>query len=154
MPVYLMDIESWKLIWPVPVFVFLFTCLLMIFSTPLISKRDFFWSIYAFSLLGIVTGTLAGLSRQPVISAILPPVLSLVGGLAIYLIGKDKENRVLVGFCIIALSFNLLIGSVWGAKLRETSDAFKNSAEYLKAQALTEIEVREFREALGLPEKR
>lgn len=154
MPVYLTDIEIWKLIWPILLTVLIFTLFLMIFAKSVTDKRGCFWALVAFSLLGIVTGTLAGFSRQPVVGAILPPVLSLVGGLAIYLVGKDSENRVLVSFCVIALSFNLLIGTVWGAKLRETSEEFKNSAQYLKNQALTEIEVQEFRKELGLPEKR
>jgi hypothetical protein len=82
--------------------------------------------------------------------AVLPPVLSLVGGLAIYLVGKDNSSRILVCLSVLTLSFNLLIGATWGATLRGEAEDYQNSLNYLKHQALTEIEIQEFREALGL----
>ncbi len=84
--------------------------------------------------------------------AVLPAVLSLVGGLAIYLVGAEKADQALVGTCVIALSLDLLIGSIWGAVLRDDFEHEAKSASARKAEALVEVEVREFRKDLGLPE--
>lgn len=118
MPDYLRDIEIWKVIWPVPLVALSFSLVLLIFIK-LFKKsetdmRDVFWALYAFSLFGIVIGILTGYSRQPVVGALIPAISSLVGGITIYLIGKDTHNRMIVSLCVIALSFNLLIGALGG----------------------------------------
>ena len=95
-PLYLLNTALWKAIWPIPDDGRGGGCCLSLVRMPEISWRDRFWILLSFSMLGLITGVLAGLSRQPVIGAMLPPVLSLVGGLAIYLIGKDGSNRMLV----------------------------------------------------------
>ena len=102
-------------------------------------------------MLGAVTGVLAGFSRQPVIGAVLPAVLSLVGALTLYLVGHEASNRGLVSCAVIALSFTLWIGANWGATLRDDSERYHLSAVYAKQQAMVELEIREFREGLGLP---
>lgn len=90
--------------------------------------------LLSFSLLGLVTGLLAGFSREAAMGAVLPAVLSLVGALAIYLVGVEKADQALVGVCVIALSLDLLVGSIWGAVLRDEYEreqglfAFKVSA--------------------------
>jgi len=117
---------------------------------PTTDKEGSFRALFAFSMLGLVTGVLAGFSRQPVVGAVLPAVLSLVGGLAIYLIG-NPNNRILVSLCVLVLAFNLFVGATWGAVLREAAEEYKHGAQYLMNRALAEVEVREFRESLGLP---
>jgi hypothetical protein len=151
MPVYLLNTAWWTVLWPIPITAVVVAAVLSFVRTPEITWRDRFWVLLSFSMLGFSTGVLTGLSRQPVVGAVLPPVLSLVGGLAIYLIGKDGSNRVLVSLCILVLSFNLFIGTTWGVALREQGEEYTTSLNYLKRQALIEIEIQEFREALGLP---
>ena len=83
--------------------------------------------------------------------AVLPAILSLVGGLAIYLVGVGKADQALVGACVIALSLNLLIGALWGAVLRDDFERGEKSAKTRMKEALVKVEVREFRKSLGLP---
>lgn len=119
---------------------------------PSSDRRTYFIVVVAFALLGLVTGVLAGFSRQSAIGAVLPAVLSLVGGLAIYLIGAKKADQGLVGVCVIALSVDLMIGTSWGAVLRDVYEKSFTSAEVRKREALVEVEVRDFRRDLGLPD--
>jgi hypothetical protein len=151
MPLYLFNTAVWEAVWPIPVTAVVMAVVLSLVGTPEISWRDRFWVLLSFSMLGLITGVLSGLSRQSVIGAVLPPVLSLVGGLAIYLIGKDSSGRMLVSLSVLVLSFALFVGTTWGIVLREQGEEYKSSLNYLKRQALIEIQIQEFREALGLP---
>jgi hypothetical protein len=126
--------------------------LLLLVHRPSTDKRTYFIVVLAFAFLGLVAGVLAGLSRQSAIGAVLPAVLSLVGGLAIYLIGARRADQGLVGICVIALSAGLVIGTTWGSVLRDEYENSFNSAEYKKREALIEVEVRDFRRDLGLPD--
>ena len=126
--------------------------LLLLIHRPQIGRRNFYVVLLAFALLGIVTGLLAGFSRTSAMGAVLPAVLSLVGGLGIYLIGAGKADQGLVATCVIALALDLLIGSLWGAVLRDDFERDLKSASTRKREALIEVEVRDFRKDLGLPE--
>ena len=152
MPSYLKSLQLWDALWPVPLTAVLVAALLLLAHRPQISYRKFFIVLLSFALLGLVTGLLAGFSRTSAMGAVLPAVLSLVGGLAIYLVGVEKADQALVGTCVIALSLDLLIGSTWGAVLRDDFEREAKSASARKAEALVEVEVREFRKELGLPE--
>lgn len=151
MPHYLRSLELWEALWPAPLAATLIAALLLFLHRPRISRRQFFVVLLSFALLGMVTGLLAGFSRTPAMGAVLPAILSLVGGLAIYLVGAEKADQALIGTCVIALSLDLLIGSTWGAVLRDDFDQGAKSASARKREALVEVEVREFRTDLGLP---
>lgn len=142
----------WDVIWAPLVVTGLVALGLLLVHRPQIRRREFFIVLFSFALLGMVTGLLAGFSRTPAMGAVLPAVLSLVGGLAIYVIGVAKADQMLIGTCVIALSLNLLIGSVWGALLRDDSERAHKSANAGMREALVEVQVREFRRELGLPE--
>jgi hypothetical protein len=138
-------------LWPMPLASLFTSGVLFCVARPSSHERDWFLAILAFAMLGLVTGTLAGFSREPVVGAVLPAVLSLVGGLAIYLIGAQRADRSLVGLSVIALAFDLFVGATWGAVLRNSDEEYRQGAAYLERRALIDIEVRNFREALGLP---
>jgi hypothetical protein len=103
-------------------------------------------------MLGIVTGYLTGFSREPVVGAVLPAVLSLFSGLAAFLIGRDKGNRIVVSLAVLAFAFSLVLSTGWGVVLRDIAEEHKVSKSYLVRRALIEAEVREFRRSLRLPE--
>jgi predicted neutral ceramidase superfamily lipid hydrolase len=113
-------------------------------------RKELFMVVLAFSVLGIVTGYLTGFSREPAISAVLPAVLSLMGGLMIFLVGRNQESRGIVSISMFVFSFMLLMGAGWGAVMRDVSEEYKKSEIYLKQQAFIESEVNEFRKNLGL----
>jgi len=157
MPAYLLQTEVWKVLWPILPAATVVAALswLLSWKKGEVWRERWSWFVplLSFSMLGLVAGLLAGFSRQPAVGALLPSVLSLVGGLAIYLVGKDSQGRVPVSLCILALAFNLLVGATWGAVLREVAEEYKNSARYLQKQAWNEVQVAEFRRSLGLPDK-
>lgn len=151
MPIYLKSLTLWAALWPIPLTATLVASLLLFMHRPRIGLQKFFIVLLSFALLGIVTGLLAGFSRTSTMGAVLPAVLSLVGGLAIYLVGAEKADQALIGTCVIALSLDLLIGSAWGAVLRDDFEHEAQSASARKREALIEVEVRDFRRELGLP---
>lgn len=102
-------------------------------------------------MLGLVAGYLTGYSRQPAVGAVLPAVLSLIGGLAVFLVGKDKTSRSVVSLSIFAFSISLVLGVSWGAVMRTTAEEYKKSETYLKQRAYIEKQVRDFRRAYNLP---
>jgi peptidoglycan/LPS O-acetylase OafA/YrhL len=108
-------------------------------------------ALFALALLGGVTGALAGFSRSPALGTVLPAVLSLVGGMFVYLIGKHQTERLLVSLAVIALALSLWVGANWGAILRDVTERYLTSAAFLKDRAYEEWQVRKFREALRLP---
>jgi len=151
-PSYLTMPELWITLWPIPCMASAIAALLLLVHRPRVGRKKFYVVLLAFALLGIVTGLLAGFSRTSAMGAVLPAVLSLVGGLGIYLVGAEKADQGLVATCVIALSLNLLVGTVWGATLRDDFERDAKSAMSRKRDALIEAEVREFRKDLGLPE--
>ena len=90
-------------------------------------------------------------SRESAIGAVLPAVLSLMGGLMIFLIGKNQESRMIVSISMILFSFTLLLGSGWGAVMRDIAKEYKKGEHYLQQQAFIESEINEFRKNLDLP---
>ena len=104
----------------------------------------------AFSILGIGIGYLSGLSREPVGGEVLPAVLSLFAGLTVFLIGKDKADRVIVALSVFAFAVTLFVGSLWGSRMRFEAEQYYLSEDYLKYRASVEAKVSEFRKKLGL----
>lgn len=158
MPPYLTHAELWKSIWPIIAIVVLlaFAAALLVCKKNKTSedikkqKREIFLVVLAFSSLGMVTGYLTGFSRESVVGAVLPAVLSLMGGLMIFLIGKSKESREIVSISMFIFSITLLLGTGWGSVMRGVSEAYSTSEIRLKQQAYIESEVNEFRLNLGL----
>ena len=125
-------------------------------------RKEYFLVFLSFSMLGIVTGYLTGFSREPAVGAVLPAVLSLMGGLLVFMVGKDASNRKILCSSMFLFSLMLLIGSGWGSVMRDkavyfletraaAAEALKKSELYLKQQAFIESQVNEFRKNLDLP---
>lgn len=153
MPPYITHIENWKALWPLFVTVLVLTALFYSIVRPKQGKRDLALLLAAFSALGLVTGYLTGFSRSPAVGAVLPAVLSLVAGLAVFLLGKDVGSRAIVSLSVLIFSIGLLLGAGWGSVMRQTAEDYAICEQVLKQRALVEAEVMEFRESLGLPPK-
>lgn len=96
-----------------------------------------FVAILTFALLGFVTGEIMGQSRTPVVGAVLPAVLTLLGSVAIYLIGsKGPETQAMVASMVLCFTIALLGGSLYGARLRIEFEAGLVTPEHLKAREL------------------
>lgn len=150
MPPYLTHIEMWKSIWPIPLTAMLITFILFILAGKYEDRKGLVLVLLSFSMLGLVTGYLTGFSRESAVGAVLPSVLSLFGGLAVFLIGKNKESRIITSLAVLSFAISLVLGTSWGSIMRQSWEEGKISKEYLQRQALIEVEVNEFRENLGL----
>ncbi len=168
MPPYLTHIGAWKAFWPLPLTVLLLSFLIYLIVRPKDDKKEIALILLAFSTLGISTGYITAFSREAAVGSVLPAVLSLFGGLSVFLIGKEKEHRTVISLTILSFSFSLLLGVSWGSVMRETAECHKNSKTYLlkqagtnaiikeftlKNDALTEAVIKDFRFDLGLTEK-
>jgi hypothetical protein len=151
MPPYLLYLEGWKALWPIPLAAMLLTAILVAIARPKSEQKEFIVVIAAFTMLGIIVGYLTAFSRQSAIGAVLPAVLSLMGALAVFLVGKDKSSRLVVGLSVLAFSLSLLLGTTWGSVMRSIAEEYKSSEVYLKQQAFIESQVRDFRESLDVP---
>ena len=107
--------------------------------------------LFCFSLpvmgLGACVGYLMSLSREPAVSATIPAVLSLVGGLLIYVYSLDNIRKSIVaGTATVVFTLNLMLGSAFGSYLRETG-----RTERMLYAVEQERKIRNYRESRGLP---
>jgi hypothetical protein len=152
MPAYLTSLGMWTVVWPLPLIAFVISGVVYFLNRSKESRESSFLVLLAFSMLGVVTGFLTGISRTAAVGLVLPAILSLVGGLGIFLIGTDPARRIIVSLSVFAFSVNLLVGSNCGAITRTIAEEQTFGSNYLRKKALIEVQVREFRKALGLPE--
>jgi uncharacterized membrane protein YeaQ/YmgE (transglycosylase-associated protein family) len=139
---YLFSPQLWAIVFGLPAIAGLIAGLLYRALRSADKRKEFFAVVIAFALLGIVAGFLAGFSRAPAMGTVLPAALSLVGALAIFLVGANKDvNQNLVAAAVIALSFSLLLGTLAGAVSRQEHERSATSIENLMAAADKEIKV-------------
>lgn len=125
-----------------------------------LSALDLYVAILALAFVGIIAGYMTGLSRTPVVGAILPAILSVIGGLVLFIVTRDAAPgfRALTAAGTIALMLNLLIGTLWGSLSREDPNSLALSAanQELIRQSIClkrlafEMELRETRGKQGL----
>lgn len=153
MPTYLTHQPTWEAIWPLLLLPIIVALLIFFASFKSASRFEIMMVCLGFSSLGLVAGYLTSLSRQPAIGDLIPAVLSLIGALAVYMIGKVKESRIVISTAIFLFSASLLLGANWGAVTRTESDLYLKSKEYLMQRILIEKELQDFKKALGFDEK-
>jgi len=151
MPPYLENIEGWKSLWPIFVFVAALATGVTYVAGKKGQRKELFLVLLAFSMLGMTTGYLTGFSRESAVGAVLPAVLSLMGGLLVFLVGQNKESRGVVSMSMFIFAVTLLIGTGWGAIMRDTYEKFQKSELYLQQEAFIESEVNKFRKSRDLP---
>lgn len=112
-----------------------------------------------FSLVGLSTGYLTGMSREAAISALVPAVLSLIAGSAAVFWQRDQAVFGAIGLAILGLSSSLLLGTVYGANNRYQYDLNMMSqrvkalydVQHQAKIAKREAAIFEIRDTLGLP---
>src|SRR5262245_45223413 len=93
------------------------------------------------ALLGIVTGIIAGYSRQPAVTAVLPAVLTFVGALVGLLFSSSSSaNRFPLLVAAVTLVLFFYGGIFTGAALRGPWDEVQANAEMIKMQYAADIE--------------
>jgi hypothetical protein len=103
----------------------------------------FFFAIFSFSMLGFVTGLIMVDSRSAAVGTVVPAVLALFGGFAIYVVGvKGTKAQSGVSAMVFCFAFSLLIGSVFGAQLRVAYEQALDDPERARQRELGLEQVR------------
>lgn len=163
MPVYFATLSWFWSLWPLLVLPTIVALLLAIPRGQLdetsLSRGKNVWArwivLLGFAVLGAITGFLTGMSRSPAVGTVLPAVLSLVGGIAVFMLSKDGKVRDFVSRSVVALSVCIIVAALWGALERSAWEDYvsfrKTNIEELKRQAVVEAAIRDYRRKLGLP---
>jgi hypothetical protein len=106
----------------------------------------YFFIALPIALLGFIVGFLIGVSRSPAIGTVIPAVLTLIGGLGIYVFGTENRFKVIVGYSVIVLVCTLLYGVERGAFDRESTREHRLNVIFEE-----EARLRAQRKNLGLP---
>lgn len=110
-----------------------------------------FLSGFPIGFTGIVAGFLTGSSRSPAVSALVPAILTFIGLMAVYIIGKGRLKSIIAGFAIFVFSAELLVGVVLGSTSRDRHQELLGSVEVQNRKAEDELAIRLYRKGLGLP---
>tara|TARA_R110002020_G_scaffold471851_1_gene699306 strand:+ start:217 stop:795 length:579 start_codon:yes stop_codon:yes gene_type:complete len=110
-------------------------------KTSLRAARERFISLFCIIVIGGVVGYSGGLSRESAVGEIIPAVLSLLGGLAVYIFGGKRSHSVLVSAGAAAFAIAMLWGFSFGAAVRspiEFNDEWRKrcDAMFFNAEAL------------------
>jgi hypothetical protein len=104
-----------------------------------------------FASLAIVAGFLTGVSRVPVVAALIPAILTLLGSLGVYLFATGHRMAIIATSSIFCFSALLLFGTIVGSLERELYEVRQNSLEKKMRDVDIEFSVRQYRKGLGLP---
>lgn len=124
MPGYLQSFEWLRTLWPLLLMAALVSFLLWVAylaatpkpgrngSAPDSVRGKAILVIFSFSLLGETIGWLTGDSGHQVLASVLPAVLTLIGGLAVFLVGKQLPDATMIAAALSGLTLNLLVGAL------------------------------------------
>jgi len=143
-PDYILNFEIWKGLWPIPVAALIIAGLLTLCSGIKRTRRTLFSALCGFAVLGLVVGVMAGQSREPVIGAVLPAILSFLGGAAAFMMTKGPTMRMTVGLTVVAFSLSILIGANWGADTRTRFELLSSSIDRQKQLVADKLELELF----------
>jgi hypothetical protein len=100
---------------------------------------------------GMVAGFLTGSSRSPAVNALVPAILTFIGLIVVYMIGKGRLRNIIAGFTVFVFSADLLVGTDLGSASRERHEELLGSVKIQKLRAEGELAIRLYRKGLGLP---
>lgn len=149
MPIYLQS-NNWLLLWPLLAITIFMSALFALTYRGTTARPHVFHATGAFGFLGIAAGYIAGYSREPAVGTVMPAILSLIGGLAVYVVGAKKADVRLVSLSVLALALNVVIGITWGAERRTEFEVYRNGAIWRSYEAEVEQYVIQSRRELGL----
>ncbi|MGD1877185.1 MAG: hypothetical protein ACFB13_06760 [Kiloniellaceae bacterium] len=137
------------MIWPFPIAAVLVAAALALLGVGWRkSFHPLFCALFGFAILGLVVGMLSGLSRESVMGAVMPAVLSFVGGGAAFMMKNGPIARKTVGLCVVAFSFSILIGTNWGSTTRFYFEHWQKSVEQRKSEVAARLELERYENRL------
>lgn len=121
-------------------------------SSAYLTQTAYFVGI-PFAIVGISTGYMSGLSREPAVAALVPAMLTLVGSVGAYLMTKGKRSSIMATLIMVNFSVSVLVGISLGASYREEAFRSQNSVEARISALREEFLLQQYRKGLGLPER-
>lgn len=98
-----------------------------------------------FALLGMMIGYLTGISRESVVGATIPAVLTLIGTIAAFIAANGGRRAALATVSIVHLSFALIVGVGYGSKARVDYTQSTQSLQTRIQQINDEIDAERYR---------
>jgi hypothetical protein len=97
----------------------------------------FLLPVFAFAMLGFVTGFIMTDSREAAIGTVVPSVLTLFGALAAYMVGsKGIREQINISTIVLCFAFSLLAGAVFGIQVRTESQLYFEIPDYLRTREI------------------
>ncbi len=121
-PAFISSLQAWVIIFWIVAFVAVVVSVGWLVSSRLEVDRTerlrLLAVLAATSSLGVVMGFTSGMSRDPVVDAVAPAFIGLVGGLSVYVFSLEKQGSIVVGTGVAVMILSLFVGIVWGATQR------------------------------------
>lgn len=105
---------------------------------------------FSFAVTGAAIGHLTGSSQSPVVGAIVPAALTLIGGVSLLAVRGSTIARMLSGISMLCFSSALLYGVHVGSETRVLNDRAALTPSAILADTEREFLRRQFRSSLGL----
>lgn len=107
-----------------------------------------------FGTLSMVFGIIMAASRTSAVADVIPAALALIGGVALYLITKEKEKTVEIAVSVLSFSCLLFIGTILGSYERQRSEFqaahFKYDLQDQMRKADNELIINAYRKSRNL----
>lgn len=105
---------------------------------------------FPFSVLGVTVGVVTSLSREPAAAAVLPAILSLVGGVCVFLVSKGGRSAVISAVSIVMLCVSFSAGIGYGSRARVENEQIVLSLTTQMALSNRELNIKRYRKSIGL----
>ena len=104
-------------------------------------------------IIGVVAGFLTGVSRVPAVAALIPGLLTFLGGFCVYLFASGRKTVDIATSAVSIVCFGAMLtfGAITGSLERELYEIRQSSAEKRIRDVDIEFQVRQYRKGLGLP---
>lgn len=78
--------------------------------------------VITFAVIGAFIGEVSGLSRTPVAGTVIPAILTLIGGVSLYLFSVNKADVLIVNVSVIIFVLSCLVSYNKAAMVRSIGD--------------------------------
>jgi hypothetical protein len=103
-----------------------------------------------FALLGVTVGIITGLSREAAVGEVLPAVLALVAGVAVYVIAQGGRQALIAGVSVVSLCISLAAGIGYGSEARVQAEQRALSFANQRAIANRDMNIQRYKQQIGL----
>ncbi|MBZ9746790.1 hypothetical protein LB516_16190 [Mesorhizobium sp. CO1-1-7] len=105
---------------------------------------------FPFAVLGVTVGFVTSLSRESAVGAVLPAILSLVGGVGVYLVSRGGRSAITSAVSVVMLCVSFSAGIGYGSRARVENEQISLSWRAQVASATREANIKKYRKSIGL----